>query len=147
MMPDFDLDILTVILIVDVVRFLVSCAGTAFSALEWIDTVNDKRINIRPGINGVRLNVAINNIRMEMLRFMLHLIFMWTAVSSIVWPFSHAAYCGVPGALPKRLVTDRLLMIVGTLILAMKSWLARRTRKDIEDSSRHRRITDGGIGE
>ncbi len=123
----------------DIVRFLVALWGLLYCSLELHDVIADKNINVRNGVNGIRLAVANNNIQAEQLRLILHCIFIVLAASSLMWPMVD------PDGLhlwPRRLVSDRLFLISGTMVLTRKSWLARDARKRILEYSKRRRVTD-----
>lgn len=131
-------NLLEVLLWVDVLRFVIVIWGGMYTFLELRDTYTDRQLLRRRGLNGPLKVVAESNIRHEQLRLLIHVLFLWTAVSSILWPADQTHPHVV------RLIFDRFALIMASIALAVKSWLSRVQREDLlkYEIAQKRRVTD-----
>ena len=127
------------IFFIDIVRFIIACWGALYSGMELHDCVKDRLLVEKSGRNGAFMTTAQSNVTAERIRFVMHLLFAVLAASSIVWPIINDAH---HHPWPRRLVTDRLMLIALTMMLTTKSWLARLARHEVMETLQHRRFTD-----
>lgn len=132
---------MNVILGLDVFRFLVAMFGVLWTSLELHDTVLDRRVLKKSGLNGAKLLVANSNVQNEALRLTLQFIFLFMATMGLISPLP-------TGGKIKLVAAYRLLFIVQTGILTWKSYIDRHVRYELlhhwlhEATLQRRRKTD-----
>jgi len=136
--------LIKVVLVLDILRFMIAAFGTLAGSLELHDTFIDQKEVRESGKNGPRLLIVRTSISNEALRLVVHLIFLEFAITSLAAPLPAVVW----NLHPIPALVNRILQIVGTICLTVKSYTDRYVRARLREywndaqEPNNRRISD-----
>lgn len=107
----------------DVIWLVAASAGAMFSLHELWDTYIDRQVLLASNENGLKLIIANANIYGEQLRLMVQVLLLAAALLQVVLPMEM-----VEPMIPVKMLGFRLLLLLSTVGLTIKSYMHRRMR-------------------